>query len=225
MRGQNDNMDNFLSDGLLAQKREDLVDEYILPLVSDEKVIEAMKKIPRHKFVPRDMKDYTYEDTALRIGYDQTVSQPSLVALMTEMLQIKNSDKVLEVGTGSGYQTAILAELAKRVVTIERIEELSDRAKKTLNGLGYVNIKFIVADGSEGCEQESPYDAIMITAAAVEIPKRLTEQLKVGGRMVIPIGKRWGRQHVYEVTKNEEGKIEKEKGPAVQFVPLVLDEW
>ncbi|HEU18231.1 MAG TPA: protein-L-isoaspartate(D-aspartate) O-methyltransferase [Deltaproteobacteria bacterium] len=159
--------------------------------IKDERVLKAMEKIPRHLFVDEGLQDQAYADSPLPIGDRQTISQPYIVALMTEALELKRNDKVLEIGTGSGYQAAILAELADRVLSIERIASLADRARKLLEFLGYYNVLIRVGDGTYGWREESPFDAIIVTAGAPEIPKTYIEQLAVGGRLIVPIGDRF----------------------------------
>jgi len=183
------------------------------------RVIEAACNIPRHRFVPQKLRDQAHEDIALPIGEGQTISQPSLVAFMTNALEIKEGDKVLEIGTGSGYQAAILGKLARQVITVERIERLAERAKKLLKRLGFLNIAVICGDGTLGYPQEAPYDAIIVTAAFEKVPPPLLEQLKDGGRLLMPVGGR-DLQKLLKITKQGDGFIEKEILP-VQFVPLI----
>lgn len=186
--------------------------------IKDERVVAAMKKVPRHLFVPSDMIDYAYNDEPVPIGEGQTISQPYIVAYMTEALNLKAEDKVLEIGTGSGYQTAILAEIVSEVYTIEIIATLSLRAQELLAKLGYQNIHFKIGDGSFGWEENSPYDAIIVTAAPAKIPRPLEEQLKLDGRMVIPVGS--GFQELFLVTKEKQG-VKRKKLLPVRFVPLI----
>lgn len=204
----------------LAQMRANMV-EYQLRRrgIKDERVLQAFLKVPRHKFVrPQDVW-HAYEDYPLAIGYGQTISQPYMVAIMTELLELKGDERVLEIGTGSGYQAAILAELAKEVFTIERIPELAQRAEKTLQELGYSNVKVVVGDGSKGLPEYAPYDAIIVTAAAPKPPQPLLEQLKDRGRLVIPVGTR-RLQDLLRITKiGNEFKTEN-FGPCL-FVPLI----
>ena len=154
----------------------------------DARVIEAISTVPRHYFVPEKLRDQAYEDMALPIGKEQTISQPSLVAFMTNVLEIGESDKVLEIGTGSGYQAAILGKAARQVITIERIAGLAEKAEKLLKRLGFLNITVICGDGTLGYPQEAPYDAIIVTAAFEKVPPPLLEQLKDGGRVLMPVG-------------------------------------
>lgn len=187
--------------------------------VSDTRVLEAMGKVPRHRFVPENLQDYAYDDSPLSIGKGQTISQPYMVALMTESLSPQPHDRVLEVGTGSGYQTAILAELVRHVYSIERIPELAERAERLLVRLGYTNVSVKVGDGSQGLSEEAPFDGIVVTAGAPEIPDPLVEQLGVGGRLVIPIGGAY-HQTLYTVKREEKG-IRKLAGTGCVFVPLI----
>jgi len=190
--------------------------------ITDKGVIKAMLKVPRHIFVPEEYRREAYNDYPLPIGYGQTISQPYIVALMTEALQIKKVDKILEIGTGSGYQTAILAEIAKEVYSIEIIDELAKRAKKTLNMLGYKNIHIKIGDGYNGWPEQAPFDAIIVTCAPRKIPKPLIDQLKNKGRMVIPIGNKYGTQKLIRVKKIN-GKIYEEILTLVRFVPMIRE--
>ncbi|MEK7849898.1 MAG: protein-L-isoaspartate(D-aspartate) O-methyltransferase [Candidatus Omnitrophota bacterium] len=187
--------------------------------VSDGKVLQAMLKVKRHLFLPEGARRHAYEDSALPIEKNQTISQPYIVALMTELAGLKPEYKVLEIGTGSGYQAAVLAELVKKVYTIEIIPELAEQAKERLKKLGYENIEIIVGDGYKGWPQEEPFDAIIVTAAAREVPQELLKQLKPGGRLVIPIGNFY--QELYCITKKEDGTFEQKNIIPVRFVPMV----
>lgn len=186
--------------------------------IKSQKVLNAILKVPRHMFVPQEYLSLSYEDEALPIGYGQTISQPYIVALMTEALNLQGNEKVLEIGTGSGYQTAILAGLALEVYTIERIKELLEEAKKRLRVLGYNNVYFKLGDGTLGWEEFAPYDRIIVTAASYDIPEPLKEQLKDGGIMVIPIGGR-DFQYLYRITKKGNNFYRENLG-GVRFVPL-----
>ncbi|UMZ74876.1 protein-L-isoaspartate(D-aspartate) O-methyltransferase [Natranaerofaba carboxydovora] len=186
--------------------------------IREEKVLKAFESVPREKFVPEDQKHMAYGDHPLPIGDNQTISQPYIVALMTDALELQKEDKVLELGTGSGYQAAILGEIASEIFSIERIENLASNAKKILRELGYNNIHIKVDDGTLGWEDKSPFDAIMVTAASPNIPDSLTEQLKTGGRMVIPVGDLHS-QDLLKVTKTKSG-IEKVNLGGCRFVPL-----
>jgi len=186
--------------------------------VKDQKVLAAMRKVPRHLFVPENMKLYAYQDEPLLIGEGQTISQPYIVAYMSEALQLKGHERVLEVGTGSGYQAAILAEIVKEVFSVELLESLSLNAQDVLKKLSYKNIYFRVGDGTLGWKEHAPYDAIMVTAAPTKVPKALQDQLISGGRMVIPVGAAF--QELVLVTK-EKRKFKKKKLLPVRFVPLI----
>jgi protein-L-isoaspartate(D-aspartate) O-methyltransferase len=200
------------------KERERMVKDQIASRgIRDENVIKAMLKVPRHLFVPEEMKAHSYADTPLPIGKGQTISQPYIVALMTELMRIDSESKVLEIGTGSGYQTAILAEIAKEVYTVEIIEELHKRAVEILRSLGYTNVYARCDDGYFGWEEHAPYDGIMVTAAPKRIPEPLIKQLKIGGRLVIPVGEFY--QDLIVVTKSEHGTIQ-ESVTGVRFVPM-----
>ncbi len=186
--------------------------------IKDRRILEVMGKIPRHMFVPENMRAYSYNDEPLPIGEGQTISQPYIVAYMTEVLELKKADRVLEIGTGSGYQAAVLAELAGEVFSVELNRELSLRAQKTLERLGYRNIYFKVGDGSYGWIEKAPFDSIMVTAAPDRIPRSLEEQLNVGGRMVIPVGS--GVQELILVIRGK-NKFKRKKLIPVRFVPLI----
>lgn len=186
--------------------------------IKDVNVLEAMEKVPRHLFVPENMRKLAYNDEPLPIGNGQTISQPYIVAYMTEVLQLSVEEKVLEVGTGSGYQAAVLAEIAKEVFTVEIIDGLSKNAQEVLQEEGYTNIHFRVGDGSYGWEENAPYDAIMVTAAPSEVPKALQDQLKIGGRMIVPVGDAF--QELVLIVR-EKRKFKKKKLLPVRFVPLV----
>jgi len=189
--------------------------------IKDERVINAILKVPRHKFVPGPLSNAAYEDIPLPIGYGQTISQPYIVAFMTEVLNLKKTDKVLEIGTGSGYQAAILAELCDKVYTIEIIPSLRKEAEERLKELGYKNIEIKTGDGYLGWEEKAPFDAIIVTAAPPTIPEKLVEQLALGGRMVLPLGNAF--QELYLVRKTKDG-IRKEAILPVRFVPMVHGE-
>lgn len=183
------------------------------------RVLEAMRKVPRHKFVPQKSISSAYDDNPLSIGEGQTISQPYMVALMTECLQLDGAEKVLEIGTGSGYQTAILAELAEEVYTIEVHKPLSEKARRILMDIGYNNIEFRVDDGTKGWEEESPFDGIIVTAGSPSIPGALQDQLTDGGRLVIPVGSRFV-QTLFKITRAG-GSFHKEEVTSCVFVPLV----
>jgi len=202
-------------------RREKMVaDQIVARGVKDEKVLWAMSTVPRHKFVSEDLINSAYEDRPLPIGFGQTISQPYIVALMTQLLGVGKKDKVLEVGTGSGYQAAILSGIVKEVYTIEIFEELGASAGKRLRELGYQNIKVKVADGYYGWPEEAPFDAIIVTCAATHIPPPLMEQLKDGGTMCIPVGSVFWTQNLMLV-KKKDGKITARSVLPVRFVPLL----
>jgi len=188
--------------------------------IKNKDVLEAMKKVERHRFVPKHLIKYAYEDRPLPIGYNQTISQPYIVAFMTEAIEPNKNMRVLEIGTGSGYQTAILCELVKEVYTIEIIEPLYKKAKNLLiNELKYKNVKFKLGNGYLGWEEYAPYDAIVVTAAPEEIPPKLIEQLKDNGKMIIPVGKQFNQYLVLVTKKNN--KIEKNYLLPVLFVKML----
>lgn len=186
----------------------------------DERVLDAIGKVPRHEFVPESERPYAYENRPLPIGYGQTISQPYIVAIMTELLKPKKTDRVLEVGTGSGYQAAILAELVDSVYTIEIIEELSQKAAGNLKRTGYDNVHTRTGDGYYGWETAAPFDGIVVTAVASHIPPPLIKQLKPGGRMIIPVSAQFMTQYLVLVTKAGDGKISTQQIIPVRFVPL-----
>ena len=188
--------------------------------IRDERVLKAMAKVPRHEFVPKWQQRFAYEDRPLAIGYDQTISQPFIVAYMTEQLQPRPEDKVLEVGTGSGYQAAVLAELVDEVYySIEIVEPLAEEAARTLKRLGYENVHTRAGDGYKGWPEKAPFDAIIVTCAPEEIPEALVEQLKEGGRMMIPVGPVEAPQKLYLLEKRND-RIEKKAVMDVRFVPM-----
>ncbi len=187
--------------------------------ISDLAVLEAMRTIPRHAFVPRDQLGAAYDDRPLPIGEDQTISQPFIVAYMTQALALSNNERVLEIGTGCGYQTAILASIAKEVYTVEIVPALSKRAQETLNLLGITNVRFHMGDGHLGWPDEAPFDAIIATCAARTLPTLLTEQLAIEGRLVIPIGKAGRAQSLDLYTKRQAG-LERTRLLPVRFVPM-----
>ncbi len=193
--------------------------EHLSSEVKDKRVLAVMSHIPREKFVPPEVRDLAYEDKPLPIGAEQTISQPFIIALMTESLELKGQEKVLELGTGSGYQTAILAELAKKVISVERVPALAESAQKLLKSLGYKNVEVHLAGETLGWQREAPYDAIMVTAGAPDIPEDLLNQLATGGRMIIPTGPRYV-QELCKVTKRKGGTTVKNLG-GCRFVSLI----
>jgi protein-L-isoaspartate(D-aspartate) O-methyltransferase len=205
-----------------VQKRQDMVDKDIKDRgIKDKKVLEVMGMIPRHLFVDEDLRNRAYADYPLPIGEGQTISQPYVVALMTEALRLKPTDRVLEIGTGSGYQAAVLSEIVKEVFTIEIRKNLADMASKRLKDLGYSNVKVKYADGYFGWEEYAPFDAIIITAAANHIPPPLIKQLKEGGRLIVPLGSMVYYQTLTIVTKKKKEELDVEQMGSVAFVPMV----
>ncbi|MCL7452458.1 MAG: protein-L-isoaspartate(D-aspartate) O-methyltransferase [Anaerolineae bacterium] len=187
--------------------------------ISSQQVLDALERVPRHEFVPEQYQSQAYADHPLPIGHGQTISQPYIVALMSELLQLEAGDRVLEVGTGSGYQAAILAEIIDQVYTVEIIEALATQARERLERLGYDNVEVLHADGYFGWPEHAPYDAIIVTAAPDHIPQPLVQQLADGGKLVIPVGPPGGYQTLWEVTKEGE-EITKRNVTGVLFVPL-----
>lgn len=190
--------------------------------VSDQRVLRAMEKVPRHLFVDEGLVDQAYNDNPLPIGQQQTISQPYIVALMSEAMELTGRERVLEVGTGSGYQTAVLAELAERVFSIDRIAALANGARRILEAMDYFNVAIRVGDGTFGWREESPFDAIMVTAGAPRVPRLLVEQLTVGGRMVIPVGNR-SSQSLLQLTRlsNDPEELKQEDLGGCRFVDLI----
>jgi protein-L-isoaspartate(D-aspartate) O-methyltransferase len=210
------NIDEFF------QKRVQMVETQLKARdIINQRVLDAMLKVERHKFVPKEYRHLAYIDEPLPIGFEQTISQPYIVAKMTELLELNENDKVLEIGTGSGYQAAILAELCKEVYTIEIIPELAQRAEKLLKELGYKNIFVKVGDGYYGWPEHAPFDKIIVTCAPKEIPQRLVEQLKDGGKIVLPVGDVF--QELVVVEKHH-GVITRKNVFPVRFVPMIKSE-
>jgi protein-L-isoaspartate(D-aspartate) O-methyltransferase len=203
----------------LASERQRMVREQLMPRgVHDKRVLAAMSKVPREEFVPQDSRAASYTDQPLPIGYNQTISQPYIVAFMTEQLHPSSGDRVLEIGTGSGYQAAILAELVAEVYSIEIIEPLEKTAEATLQRLGYKNVHAKVGDGYKGWPEHAPFDAITVTCAPNHVPQPLIDQLKEGGRMIIPVGS-FGDQELYLLEKKN-GQLQRRAVLAVRFVPM-----
>ena len=194
----------------------DVLDQQLL----DERVLDALRKVPRHEFVPDTQWPYAYENRPLPIGHGQTISQPYIVAIMTHLLKPQKTDRILEIGTGSGYQAAILAELVDSVYSIEIIEKLAEKSAADLNRTGYKNIHTRTGDGYYGWETEAPFDGIIVTAAASHIPPPLIRQLKPGGRMIIPVGGHFMMQYLILVSKETDGKVTTRQMLPVAFVPL-----
>jgi protein-L-isoaspartate(D-aspartate) O-methyltransferase len=189
--------------------------------IVDERVLAAMAAVPRHEFVPPDQVDLAYDDRPLGIGWGATISQPYIVALMTQLARVKQGDRVLDVGTGSGYQAAVLAQMGAKVFGIEIVEPLAQQAQARLSRLGYA-ADVVHGDGWKGRPEHAPYDAIVVAAAPEEIPAALKDQLRVGGRLVVPVGPAWGMQRLLVVTRTADG-FEEEIVAPVAFVPLVQD--
>lgn len=203
------------------EERESMVARQIAARdVNEPNVLAAMRKVPRHAFIPAGRQRYAYVDSALPIEHGQTISQPYIVAFMTEALQLDPNSKVLEIGTGSGYQAAVCAEIAREVYTIEIVEELAVSAAKLLKELGYENVFVKAGDGFFGWPEHAPFDAVIGTAAAGRVPKPLLEQLKPGGRMILPVEGNFGFQHLILITKDENGNLDKRNVMPVRFVPM-----
>lgn len=201
-------------------ERNRMVDEQIVTRgVKDQRVLAALRRVPRHEFLPEAIRGMAYGDHALPLGEGQTMSQPYMVALMTELLDLKGTERVLEIGTGSGYQAAVLAELCEKVYTVERIKTLAEKARAVLDRLGYKRVAIKIYDGTYGWKEMAPFDAIVVTAGAPDIPAPLVEQLRDGGRMVIPVGERYG-QMLVKVVKTAEGLVTEKSIPCM-FVPLI----
>jgi len=210
------------SDPYRRQREEMVASQIEARGVTNPLVLEAMRKTPRHAFVTKDMLDMAHADRPLPIGHDQTISQPYIVAFMTQALRLGGAgEKVLEVGTGLGYQAAVLSHIAEKVFTIERLPELAERARQTLQSLGYGNIEVSCGDGTAGWTEEAPFDGIMATASGPEVPEPWKEQLKVGGRIVMPVGAYRFGQHIVRMTKGTGNRFQEEKLLDVAFVPLV----
>jgi protein-L-isoaspartate(D-aspartate) O-methyltransferase len=188
--------------------------------IADERVLSVMDQLPRHLFVPEALRSQAYNDNALPIAAGQTISQPLIVARMTELLELKGDEKVLEIGAGSGYQTAVLGSLSRRVFAIERLPDLATEAEERLRSIGYTNVNMKVADGTGGWDTYKPYDAILVAAGGPEIPEPLIEQLKIGGRLVVPVGEDQHRQDLIRVVRTDDGYHTQNFGPCA-FVPLI----
>jgi len=209
-------LDNF------KRQREEMVSGQIEKRgIKEKSVLQALRNVPRHLFVSEELQSLAYADRPLPIGYGQTISQPYIVALMTELLNLKQGNKVLEIGSGSGYQAAILSEITQEVYTIEIIEELGESAKKRLKDLGYQSIRCRIGDGYYGWEEYAPFDGIMVTAAATHIPPSLIRQLKKGGKMCIPVGDPFLTQNLILIEKDQEGNLKTKNILPVRFVPFV----
>ena len=194
--------------------------QYINTDVLDSRVLDVLRKVPRHEFVSQDTLERAYHNIPLPIGYGQTISQPYIVAIMTDLLKLSEHDKVLEIGTGSGYQAAVLSQLVQDVYSIEIIEPLGKQAEQRFKQLGYKNITTKIADGYYGWEEHAPFNAIIVTAASSHIPHALIEQLKPGGKMIIPVGSNFMTQQLLLISKTDSGKIQTQQILPVRFVPL-----
>lgn len=203
----------------MASARRRMVAEQLKPRgINDPAVLEAMSTVPRHEFLPQSQRSLAYADHPLPIGYGQTISQPFIVALMTQVLELKPGDSVLEIGTGSGYQAAVLAELTDKVYSIEIVEPLARSAREILDRLGYSEVRTRIGDGYRGWQEHAPYDAIIVTAAPNHVPQPLVDQLALGGRMVIPVGAYY--QELMLLKKDPEGNMTREGVIPVVFVPM-----
>ena len=213
-------MKHYTNEKTFSEERRKMVQIQLVPRgITDKNVLRVMGEVPRHRFLPDNMSRSAYEDGPLPIGEGQTISQPYMVALMTQCLELGGGEKVLEIGTGSGYQSAVLAELSRKVYTIERIEALSSRSRETLRVLGYTNVEFKVGDGSQGWVEFAPYDGIIVTAGAPDVPEVLTSQLNEGGRLVIPVGGNSSQD--LAVIYKKGGSLKKESVCGCVFVPLI----
>jgi protein-L-isoaspartate(D-aspartate) O-methyltransferase len=204
-------------DDRVAERRAMVRDQLEARNIRDARVLEAMRQVPRHRFVPDDQARHAYEDRPLAIGHEQTISQPYIVALMTQLAQVGEGDRVLEIGTGSGYQAAVLGELGAEVFTIEIVEPLGREARRVLGELGYDKVHARIGDGYVGWPDEAPFDAIVVTAAPPRIPEPLKAQLALGGRMVVPVGEH--RQELRILRRTDDGIVEQPSIP-VRFVPM-----
>lgn len=206
-----------------AERRRAMVERLRDRGIDDERVLAALERVPRHAFVPAPFRDRAYRDGSLPIGRGQTVSAPYVVALMSEEARIDSGDRVLEVGTGSGYHAAVLAELADEVYTVEIVESLARAAEERLGDLGYANVTVRRGDGYRGWPEEAPFDAVVVTAAPEEVPPALVEQLAAGGRLVLPVGARGGVQRLTVVEKAPDGTTTRRETTPVRFVPMVRE--
>ena len=192
--------------------------------VRDPAVLDAMQSVPRHRFIPAGVRGSAYIDSPLPIGFDQTISQPYIVARMTELLEVKKHHRVLEIGTGSGYQAAVLASLSDHVFSVEIVPELATRATATLRSLGFDSVRIRTGDGYEGWPEHAPFDRIMVTAAPPELPEALVDQMAPNGRLLAPVGRTSETQRLVLVTKDDVGRVRRRPGLAVRFVPMVRPE-
>jgi protein-L-isoaspartate(D-aspartate) O-methyltransferase len=215
-------LSNKSTEGTFATSAGAMVEKQLRPRgIDDPRVLRAMAKVPREKFIAKELEASAYEDRPLPIGFGQTISQPYIVAFMTQALKPKPTDRVLEIGTGSGYQAAVLSELVAEVYTIEIVRPLAQRAATVLNALGYKNVLVKGADGYKGWPEHAPFDAIIVTAAPDHVPQPLVDQLKEGGRMVIPVGKTYAQE--LQVLEKHDGVVKQTAAIPVKFVPLTRD--
>jgi protein-L-isoaspartate(D-aspartate) O-methyltransferase len=206
---------------LEARKERMMTDHLMARGIKDAAVLRAMREVPREAFVPREMERFAYEDSPLPIEAGQTISQPYIVAYMIEALELRGTERVLEIGTGSGYAAAVLSRCAAEVFTVERIDILAEEARERLETLGYRNVKVQLSDGTMGWQEHAPYDGIVVTAGAPEVPEELQAQLAIGGRLVIPVGPTPHLQNLVRVRKTAQGELKREELCAVRFVPLI----
>jgi len=207
---------------IYATLRQRMVQEHLRARgIADERVLEAMARVPRHEFAPQRYRDQAYEDHPLPIGEGQTISQPYIVAIMLEALSLLPTDRVLEVGTGSAYVTALLGVLTAEVISVERHRALADSAREVLSSLGYQNVRVIVGDGSRGFAEAAPYNAIMVSAAAPQVPQEFLEQLAEGGRLIIPVG--WEDSQQLQLIEKRNGQLRTSLRELCRFVPLISD--
>jgi protein-L-isoaspartate(D-aspartate) O-methyltransferase len=207
---------------MFSEERKKLIKDQLIPMgITDQCLINAIYEVPREKFIPEDLANHAYDNSPLPIGYNQTISQPYIVAFMTEAAKLTGNSRILEIGTGSGYQAAILSRLCKEVYTVEVIPSLAEKAQKIFNELKYNNINSRISDGYKGWPEQAPFDAIIVTAAPKSIPEELVNQLKINGRLIIPVGE--NRQELIRITKKQSQKIITEKLMAVKFVPMVKE--
>jgi protein-L-isoaspartate(D-aspartate) O-methyltransferase len=209
----------------LEQARKEMVEYQIRRRgITNSKLLAAIEQVPRHLFIDEEQRPFAYEDGPLPIGHGQSISQPYIVAFMTDALQVKKTHTVLEIGTGCGYQAAVLSLLARRVISLEIVPELAREARKRLRHLGYDNVTVVETDGYQGWPDEAPYDRIIGTAAPKEIPETLTRQLARNGRMVLPVGAHLFNQFLLIITKDAQGRVRKRRSLAVRFVPMVKEQ-
>lgn len=212
----------WIPDRELEARKERMMAEHLIARgIKDAAVLRAMREVPREAFLPTEMERFAYEDSPLPIQAGQTISQPYIVAYMIEALELRGTERVLEIGTGSGYAAAVLSRCAAEVFTVERIEILAEEARTRLETLGYRNVRVQLSDGTMGWSEHAPYDAIVVTAGAPEVPEELQAQLAIGGRLVIPVGPTPHLQNLVRVRKNKQGELKREELCAVRFVPLI----